>query len=117
MISNFQKEMYNGAMQLCNETDADVFYYKDFTNSIGDTYRIFNYRLASYTQFMKPFGLDMRGTMFQIDPNTKDPIRLASLPPQKFFNAGENPLTMNLDYSNAICIMDKRDRISYIIIY
>lgn len=60
MISNFQKEMYNGAMQLCNETDADVFYYKDFTNSIGDTYRIFNYRLASYTQFMKPFGLDMR---------------------------------------------------------
>jgi len=46
--------------------------------------------------------------MFEIDEHGSM-IRLASLPPEKFFNHGENPFTMDLDLSKIKEISDKAD--------
>jgi T4 RnlA family RNA ligase len=69
-------------MALCSE--GDTFYFKDF-EYLGRVLRIFNYRLASWTEFQKPGALDCRGTTYDITDNPQ----LISLPPQKFFNFAE----------------------------
>ena len=71
----------------------EAFYYKDFTKE-NSIYRIFNYRLASYTDFQLPGALECRGTMFEINEDG-EPIRLASLPMEKFFNLNEVPSDIN----------------------
>jgi T4 RnlA family RNA ligase len=38
--------------------------------------------------------------MFEIDLVTKKPLRLACMMPEKFFNLGENPFTMNLTFND-----------------
>lgn len=66
----------------------DAFYFDDQKDDkTGKTYRIFNYRLASYTSFQKQDAKNCRGTMFDITDINK-PI-LVSLPPEKFFNYEE----------------------------
>lgn len=102
---SYQEQMYNDMMKLVNESDA--FYSVDHKLG-GSIYRVFTYRLASYTDFLKPNALNARGVMFEITENGGF-VRLASLPMAKFFNDGENPMTMNLDYSKVKSIMDKRD--------
>ena len=99
--------LFQNLMALCATTEKDVFYFQDFPvdNDEGTVYRVFNYRLASYTEFMKPGALECRGIMFEVDPLYSTPLRLASRPPKKFFNYGENPSVM-FDY-------DIRDRIAY----
>lgn len=88
----------------------------------GGLYRIFLYRLASYTDFLLPAGEESRGSMFR---NVADPAvqlndpdyldsdpknwQLVSLPMEKFFNMGENPITIGLDYSKALYSMVKED--------
>lgn len=84
-------------MELCATSDDKVFYFQDF-NLDGMTYRIFNYRLSSYTEFMRPSALEIRGSMFEVNAQGEF-IRIASRPMQKFFNLNENPSTMNLDLS------------------
>jgi T4 RnlA family RNA ligase len=74
----------------------------------GLFYRIFNYNVASYEDFLMPFAREGRGTTFEVTKNNEF-IRLVSLPPHKFFNDSENPFTQNLDYSNIDLIMDKLD--------
>lgn len=93
-MNDFQRNLYNDLMKLV-EIGNDAFYMKD--HSILETYcfRVFNYRLASYTEFCLPSALECRGIMFQVDPVTKEPIRLACMMPEKFFNLNENPFTMN----------------------
>jgi T4 RnlA family RNA ligase len=74
----------------------EAFYFQDFVLD-GRTYRIFNYRLASYTDFLAPGAMECRGHMFELDNGVA--VRLAAMPMQKFFNLNENPSTMNLDLS------------------
>ena len=76
--------------ELCSGDNIalDAFYFDDQKDELtGKTYRIFNYRLASYTSFQKQDAKNCRGTMFDITDINK-PI-LVSLPPEKFFNYEE----------------------------
>lgn len=82
----------------------EAFYYKDFVKD-ARTYRIFNYRLASYTDFLEDGALECRGIMFDVT----DDIRLVSRPMEKFFNLYENPLTMNLDLTYTVDVELKAD--------
>lgn len=86
--------------------ERDRFYYQDFELN-GITYRIFNYRLGSYTDFLQPGALECRGTMFDVIMDV--PLRVVALPLHKFFNLNENPLTMNLDLSKILSISLKAD--------
>lgn len=94
-MNEFQTKLYNDLMALC-QTGDDAFYYKD--HSILETYcfRVFNYRLARYTDFCQPSALECRGILFEIDPVTLKPLRLASMMPEKCFNLNENLFTMDL---------------------
>jgi len=107
-MNDFQRQLWNDLMTLADESEA--FYYADQELN-GAWYRIFNYRLASYTEFCKPSALECRGHMFEITEEGKDavPVRLAALPPEKFFNLYENPFTMELDLSEIDLIEDKAD--------
>lgn len=79
---NFAQTTYEELVKLTNESEA--FYFKDFELD-SKVYRIFNYRLASWTLFESPSALNCRGTMFDV---TQTPT-LVSLPPEKFFNYEE----------------------------
>lgn len=100
------QELYDNLMTLCNTDEA--FFFKDFPISTGGCYRIFNYRLATYTDFMLPGALECRGIMFELDKDG-NALRVASRPMEKFFNDGENPFTMGLDYSFPLQVMYKED--------
>lgn len=119
MMNRWQTTLYGQLMQLVAESES--FYFQDFSLD-GLTYRIFNYRLASYTEFMKPGALESRGIMFELVEDRQEsidepgsmitelvPLRVAALPMEKFFNLNENPMTMNLDMRNVIRIEDKAD--------
>jgi T4 RnlA family RNA ligase len=105
--------IFNDLMALTAKNDA--FSWKDFTSAGGGTFRIFSYRLASYTDFLEPNALECRGSMFEVDPQGNDKgsfIRLVSRPPMKFFNAYENPFTMfdkSTLSSEIAVVMDKLD--------
>ena len=96
--------MFEAMTKLVAENDA--FLSADYSR-FGNTYKVFNYRLASYTDFMQPYALEMRGITFLIREG-KDPV-LVSRPFAKFFNLGENPLTMDLDLSLATAYEEKAD--------
>lgn len=96
-MNDYQKSLYQNLMTLCDSNEA--FYYAD-QELHGHTYRIFNYRLATYTHFLEPDALECRGIMFEIDGDG-NATRLAAHPQIKFFNLGENPLTMNLDITDS----------------
>lgn len=89
-------ELFNNLNSLSDTSEA--FFYVDQSLN-GTTYRIFNYRLASYTEFCKPSALECRGIMFELD-NLNNFVRLACRPMEKFFNLGENPFTENLSYAS-----------------
>lgn len=95
MKTEYAKNLYNDLMNLVNETDSS-FYFTDQEEN-GQMYRIFNYRLASYTEFLKPNALNCRGTMFYINENNEF-LGLAALPPAKFFNDGEIKGHINSPY-------------------
>lgn len=104
-MNTFQQKLYDDLLALVANNEA--FYYQDFILD-QSTFRIFNYRLASYADFLAPSALECRGIMFEVDGNG-NAIRLASLPMEKFFNLNENPSTMNLDFSQVIEIQEKAD--------
>lgn len=83
-MSEFVEKNYKDLMNLVTKDEA--FFFKDFTLE-DKTYRIFNYRLASWTSFMEPSALNCRGIMFDITDEAN--IKLSSLPPEKFFNYEE----------------------------
>jgi len=94
-MNNYQQKLYDDLLSLAESNEA--FFYKDFTRG-EKIYRIFNYRLASYMDFLEPSAMECRGIMFEVDQDN-NAIRLASLPMEKFFNLNENPMTMELDLS------------------
>jgi T4 RnlA family RNA ligase len=102
------KELFDNLMALCEGADAS-FFFKDCTRD-GQRFRIFNYRLASYTEFCKPGALEARGIMFLMDDtNENNPIKIVCRPMPKFFGFGENPFTMSLDTSKIVEYQDKVD--------
>jgi RNA ligase len=107
-MNDYQTQLWHDLMALVE--DSEAFYFQDFDHA-GCQYRIFNYRLASYTEFMRPAGIECRGHMFQIDGEGYDArmLRLASLPPEKFWNLYECPATMDLDLTTVDLIEDKAD--------
>ena len=105
--------MYNDLMALVASNEA--FYFTDFSR--GDTkFRVFNYRLASYTEFQPemfenntaPVAWEARGIMFEIDCDDID-IRIAARPMEKFWNLNENPFTMDLDLDTISGFEEKVD--------
>ena len=108
----YQNDLYRDLLRLVD--DSEAFYFKDFESN-GLIYRIFNYRLASYTEFLKPGALQCRGTMFEMaatfinGTEFRIPVRLSSLPMEKFFNLNENPITMGLNLKEVEGIDVKAD--------
>lgn len=101
--------IFNDLMALTAKNDA--FSWKDFTSAGGGLYRIFSYRLASYSDFLEPSALEGRGSMFKIDENGNY-INIVARPMLKFFNAYENPFTMfdkSTLSSEIAVVMDKLD--------
>jgi T4 RnlA family RNA ligase len=102
---NQQQQLYANLMRLVEINEA--FYYVDHPlNSC--IYRVFTYRLASYTDFLEPDALESRGHMFRLDLDG-NMLELASWSLEKFFNYEENPMTMDLDLSDVKFIHEKRD--------
>lgn len=90
--------LYRNLMALC---DDEAFFFVDQVHK-GATYRIFNYRLASYSQFLLPDSLECRGITYRLTDRAGvelDVPQLVCRPMKKFFNLNENPFTMNLDLS------------------
>lgn len=99
-----QEKLYNQLMTIVEADEA--FFFSDQTLE-GSTFRIFNYRMASYMDFMLPGALECRGIMFEMIDDV--PIDLVSRPMTKFFNLNENPLTMDLDLTTAYSVELKAD--------
>jgi T4 RnlA family RNA ligase len=104
-MNTFHHSLFTGLMDLVAINDS--FYFKDF-NSGSHTFRIFNYRLATYTDFLQPAALEARGVMFEVDCEG-NPIEIKALPMPKFFNFHENPFTTNLDLTQIEHIFLKAD--------
>ena len=105
-MNEFQTKLYNDLMALCHP-EQDAFYYVDQSRN-GDLYRIFLYRMASYTEFLKPNAQECRGHTFRINADGT-PVALVTMTMQKFYNHGENPFVMGLDLSTIVEVMDKLD--------
>lgn len=86
------EQLYNNLLKLTQ--DSEAFYFMDYGR-----YRVFNYRLASYTDFLAPDALEARGIMFYMHGDNLDIPHLVCRPFKKFFNKDENPFTMDLDWS------------------
>jgi len=104
-MNNTPEQLWTNLIALCATNDA--FFFKDFERD-GHTFRIFNYRLASYTDFLQPSALECRGIMFEIVEGEKM-LRLACRSQEKFFNVYENPMTTNLDFNDMKQVMLKAD--------
>lgn len=100
---NTQK-LYESLVELCETNEA--FFFKDFVQD-EIVYRIFNYRLATWSDFQLPGAIECRGIMYRL--NSDGSVNLVSRPMEKFFNDGENPSTIGLDYSDPIQVMYKED--------
>ena len=90
------QELFTNLMGLAAKSEA--FYHQDQVGDDGKTYRIFLYRLGSYTDFLLPGAIESRGIMFR--HNEENEVwELVSRPMTKFFNWKENPFTMEVDLS------------------
>ena len=102
-MKTYQENLFNNLMNLCSSSESFFFIDKIID---GQVYRVFSYRLASYTEFMLTDGLECRGHTFALNDGA---VNLVCLPPFKFFNIFENPSVMDLDLKNSLLYMDKRD--------
>lgn len=103
-MNTYQSNLYRDLMDACSKTDA--FYFVDHTHA-GVDYRVFTYRLASYTDFMLPNAMECRGHTFYMSAG--HPVALACLPMEKAFNLNENPYVMGIDLNTIEQITDKLD--------
>jgi len=104
-MNDFQTSLFDELMQLT--TAYKAFYFKDHSRD-NITYRVFNYRLVIYKEFLQPSALECRGTTFEINSDG-DPISLVSFPFPKFFNLFENESTINVDLSTVVEVLNKVD--------
>lgn len=98
--------LYDQLVALCDRNKA--FYYRDVAGDWGANLRIFGYRAPSFRDFCEPGALECRGIMYEVDAD-KRPIRVACRPMEKFFNLGENPMTLNVDFARVARVMTKLD--------
>lgn len=103
-MNEYQSNLYSQLMTLVENSKNDkrpTFVYKDVpcVDNSHITYRIFNYQLPKYQDFLKEGAMQCRGTMFVLDKKNNT-VQLASLPMDKFFGLGENPSTMNLSFED-----------------
>lgn len=101
--------LFDDLMALCESNEA--FYFVDQKRE-GVTYRVFTYRLASYTDFQNRNAIECRGHTFRQDTDWfGQPVWiLASLPMQKFFNYGEHVgWGTEMDLNTMELVMDKAD--------
>ena len=99
--------LFADLMALCDLDDG--FYFVD--QEVGEEmYRVFSYRMVSYTRFHElPNALNCRGTTFLMTRDGR-PVYLASLPPHKFFNLHEGGMNEVIDYENDVAgLMVKED--------
>ena len=98
------QNLYNNLMNLVDASDA--FYFVDQT--VGSTvYRVFTYRLASFSDFQLVDALECRGHTFNM---SVEPPSLVCLPPNKFFNYGEHVgWGTEIDLRDVDYVMDKLD--------
>lgn len=86
--------LFTQLMALASQSEA--FFHQDHVGEDGCTYRIFLYRLGSYTDFLLPGAIESRGIMYR--HNVENAVwELVSRPMTKFFNWKENPFTMDVD--------------------
>lgn len=106
MLNDFQKQLYNDLKNLVETNEAFLTKIQTLDNV---EYQVFDYRLATHTDFLNRNARESRGIMFELDEN-REPIRLACFMPQKFFNYGEGD-TLKLDISDDQIdgVMDKLD--------
>lgn len=106
MLNEFQTELYNDLTHLVETNEAFLTKIQTLDNV---NYRVFDYRLATHTDFLLPNARESRGIMFELD-EAGNPVALACFMPKKFFNYGEGD-TLKLDISDEnICgVMDKLD--------
>lgn len=97
--------VYQELLNLCRRNQS--FELKEIVID-GHIYHIFNYRIASWSDFQEPSAIEARGIMFLVDEN-RNFIRLVCRPLMKFFNFMENPDTTGLDLSKTALIYDKAD--------
>lgn len=89
------QELFDGLNNLCAETEA--FYFSEQEYAENYIVRSYAYRLASYTNFQKPYARDCRGTAFILDKRTGE-WELFCRAYRKFWNLGEGvpkEITMN----------------------
>ena len=80
------QELFDGLNKLCSETEA--FYFSEQEYGENHIVRSFSYRLASWTDFQKPYARDCRGTAFVFDKRTGE-WDLFCRAYRKFWNLGE----------------------------
>jgi T4 RnlA family RNA ligase len=102
-MNDYQTTLYHHLMELVATNEA--FSKKDQETLDGTIYRVFSYRLAGWSDFLLPGALECRGIMFELVDDK--PVRLASMPMQKFFNDGEG--SVKHDYNTIVQIMLKAD--------
>lgn len=105
-MNDFQITLYNDMKRLVETNEAFFTKTQKLDNT---TYEVFNYRLATYTDFLQPGARETRGIMFRLDAEGK-PDSVACFMPQKFFNLGEG-IAAHVDMAdeNVDGIMDKMD--------
>lgn len=105
-MSVISETVYNELLDLCK--DSECFYFVD-QQMDGHYFRIFNYRLAQYSDWLKhPLTFELRGLMIETTSDGRF-IRVASRPMKKFFNRGENPIVADYDFSGDMTAYDKMD--------
>lgn len=97
--------LYDQLVSLCDQNKA--FYYKDVDHA-GAKFRVFSYRSPSYKDFCEPGAIECRGITYEVDASLR-PIRVACRPMEKFFNLGENPMTLNPEMALVARVMTKVD--------
>lgn len=99
--------LYQNILSLVEQNDS--FYFKDFT--FGDnqekTYRLFNYRLCSTSDWYHQDALEARGIVFDITDSNN--VTCISRPMQKFFNFKENALVLDISFQENAFVMNKLD--------
>lgn len=84
-LSKASTTLYNNLMKLCEE--SETFFFVDQKTVMQTNVRIFNYRLAGYSDWLKPGAIECRGITFAMEGDT--PVKLVSRPMEKFFNYAE----------------------------
>lgn len=101
------QELFDGLNKLCSENEA--FYFSEQEYDENYIVRSYAYRLASYTDFQKPYARDCRGTAFILDKRTGE-WELFCRAYRKFFNLGEGvPKEVTLSERKAEKSFEKLD--------